>query len=154
MMATDDEHWQENRAYNTFKKGKGKKGSGKGKGKGKSYDNNKTCTAQGCNQASGKFKFCLECFKKGMDSGSITCKDGYKQRMLRAKQAEKFGFSSRQMEALSAMGQNLLSNRTDTRLEGENLFRVDARDTINASMAENNNGKRMREFMDSLGVNQ
>lgn len=154
MMATDDEHWQENRAYNTFKKGKGKKGSGKGKGKGKSYDNNKTCTAQGCNQASGKFKFCLECFKKGMDSGSITCKDGYKQRMLRAKQVEKFGFSSRQMEALSAMGQNLMSNRTDTQLEGENLFRVDARDTINANMAGNHNEKRMREFMDSLGVNQ
>ena len=155
MMATEDDHWKENRAHNSFKKGKGKKGSGKGKGKGKGkgYDNHKTCTAQGCNQASGKFKFCLECFKKGMDSGSITCKDGYKQMMLRAKQAQKFGFSPKQMEALSAMGQNLMSNRT---MEGENLFRVDARETINASMAgdHNNNGKRMREFMDTLGVSQ
>ena len=152
MTATDDSQWQETRAYNSMKKGKGKKGSGKGKGKG--YDNNKTCTAQGCNQASGKFRFCLECFKKGMDSGSITCKDGYKQVMLRAKQAQKFGFSPKQMEALSAMGQNLMSNRTDTQLEGENLFQVDARDTINASMAGNHNGKRMRDFMDTLGVNQ
>ena len=104
---------------------------------------------QGCNQVSGKFRFCLECFRKGMVSGSITCKGGCKQVMLRAKQAEKFGFSPRQMEALSAMGQNLY-----TQLKGENLFRVDARDTINANMAGNDNGKRMRDFMDTLGVNQ
>ena len=43
MMATEDDHWKENRAYNSFKKGNGKKGSGKGKykGKGKGYDNHK-----------------------------------------------------------------------------------------------------------------
>ena len=74
--------------------------------------------------------------------------------MLRAKQAEKFGFSAKQMEVLSAMGQFFMYNRTNTQFEGGNLFRVDARDTINASMAGNDNGKRMRDFMDTLGANQ
>ena len=135
-------------------KGKGKRGSSKGKGKGKSA--NKSCLAQGCSQSSGKFRFCIECFKKGMDTGHIICQDGYKQVMARANQANSITFSDQQLHAMSAIGQQAMNNQN---LSSQNInhggtFRMDARETINASMADPQARKRSVSFMDNLGISQ
>lgn len=88
---------------------KGGTGKGKGKGKGGKAASRNNCNAQGCGRPSGNFKFCLECFKRGMEQGHITCYDGFKQPITRANHSDKgkFGFTPEQMESLSALSGHL-----------------------------------------------
>ena len=76
--------------------------------------------------------------------------------MARANQANSITFSDQQLHALSAIGQQAMNNQN---LSSQNMndggtFRMDARDTINASMADPQTRKRSVSFMDNLGISQ
>ena len=87
-------------------KGKGSKGKGS---KGKQGMQGGTCTAMGCRANSGRFRFCTECFKQGMEKGHIKCKDGYLQKLVKAerKGPDQFGFNNKQKEGLVAFGNHV-----------------------------------------------
>ena len=121
-------------------KGKGKgrgKCKGKGKGKGKSWQHayyaydptqkNSTaqpesgkCWAQGCTAKCGhKFRFCLECWKKGMETGSIPTYDGTQFEVKKDRKDTKrdrngdkknknnFGFSKDNMRGMAALTEHI-----------------------------------------------
>jgi hypothetical protein len=94
-------------------KGKGKyaystehgKGKGNCKGKGKSLGN--ICGAKDCGSDSGRFKFCLECIKRGMEERHVICTDGYKQVIERRNKSKT---ENKQIEGLSALGQHMATH--------------------------------------------
>jgi hypothetical protein len=100
---------------------KGKGGKGNKGGKGKHGIPNGSCTAEGCRASSGRFRFCIECFKQGMDKGFIKCKDGYTQKLEKTnrKGSDQFGFSGKQKEGLVAFGNHVATTIIQQMSEGE-----------------------------------
>jgi hypothetical protein len=110
--AYDQSHGKGGKGY-TGKGGKGKAGKGKGgKGKGKGGKGRPACEAEGCSQPTPhpSKSLCTTCFKKVIDTGSITKKNGttftLKGRDEQQQQEGKaYGFSAEQLEGLKIMHQ-------------------------------------------------
>ena len=95
-----------------------------------------TCDAEGCDAKSEWYKFCYECHQKGIEQGFLVCTDGYKQTIRRrnsktkdkteVKEADNYGFNSKQIEGLSALGQHLAAQIQDNaNLGGVQAHQVD-----------------------------
>jgi hypothetical protein len=95
-----------------------------------------TCDAEGCDAKSEWYKFCYECHQKGIEQGFLVCTDGYKQTIRRrnsktkdkteVKEAHNYGFNSKQIEGLSALGQHLAAQIQDSaNLGGVQAHQVD-----------------------------
>ena len=76
-------------------------GHGKG-GHGKGGDGSKLCKALKCQTPSGQ-EFCKPCHRKGIETGSITRKDGNKKTIANYEDKDKFGITSKDVRSFKAM---------------------------------------------------